>query len=210
MGLMLVVGNQFGDSRSPLGIPTNASILNAVGACGLQLFNFGQTVSLVFFTDAWKPDSFYDIIKKNSGLGLHYARVARLEPAVRFDSDYCMCMKCNPSALSETGYTFSVTKYRTRKLSKKPRGQGAHYYLGLLVLKVNGRGLGRIGIGVRKLCPSTMESFTLENLMPSSSPILPDNHRHQLLLRPSFSHVDGGKFSAIATTGRQKLDLSEI
>ncbi|SJL08115.1 uncharacterized protein ARMOST_11478 [Armillaria ostoyae] len=71
MGLMLVVGNQFGDLRSPLGIPTNASILNAVGACGLQLFNFGQTVSLVFFTDAWKPGIFYDIIKKNSGLGLH-------------------------------------------------------------------------------------------------------------------------------------------
>ncbi|SJL08116.1 uncharacterized protein ARMOST_11479 [Armillaria ostoyae] len=49
---------------------------------------------------------------------------------------------------TETGYTFSVTKYRTRKLSKKPRGQGAHYYLELLVLKVNGRGLGRIGFAL--------------------------------------------------------------
>ena len=58
-----------------LKIPTrvihNASIMNAVGACGLQLYNFGQTVSLVFFTDTWKPDSFYDRIKENVDLGLH-------------------------------------------------------------------------------------------------------------------------------------------
>ena len=58
-----------------LKIPTrvihNASIMNAVGACGLQLYNFGQTISLVFFTDTWKPDSFYDRIKENVDLGLH-------------------------------------------------------------------------------------------------------------------------------------------
>ena len=58
-----------------LGIPTrivhNASIMNAVGACGLQLYNFGQTVSLVFFTDTWRPDSFYDRIRENADLGMH-------------------------------------------------------------------------------------------------------------------------------------------
>lgn len=58
-----------------LNIPTrvihNASIMNAVGACGLQLYNFGQTVSLVFFTDSWRPDSFYDRIKENADLGMH-------------------------------------------------------------------------------------------------------------------------------------------
>ena len=43
----------------------NASIMNAVGCCGLQLYNFGQTVSLVFFTETWKPDSFYDKIGVN-------------------------------------------------------------------------------------------------------------------------------------------------
>ena len=49
----------------------NASILNAVGVTGLQLYNFGQTVSMVFFTDNWRPASFYDRIKENVGLGLH-------------------------------------------------------------------------------------------------------------------------------------------
>ena len=45
--------------------------MNAVGACGLQLYNFGQTVSLVFFTETWKPDSFYDRVKENADLGMH-------------------------------------------------------------------------------------------------------------------------------------------
>ncbi|CAN3376261.1 hypothetical protein DIURU_000504 [Diutina rugosa] len=49
----------------------NASVMNAVGACGLQLYNFGQTVSLVFFLDNWRPDSFYDKVKQNRQLGLH-------------------------------------------------------------------------------------------------------------------------------------------
>ncbi|KAJ2646269.1 diphthine synthase [Coemansia sp. RSA 1250] len=49
----------------------NASIMNAVGATGLQLYNFGQTVSIVFFTDSWRPDSFYDRVAENARLGLH-------------------------------------------------------------------------------------------------------------------------------------------
>ena len=38
----------------------NASIMNACGCCGLQLYRFGQTVSLCFFTETWRPDSFYE------------------------------------------------------------------------------------------------------------------------------------------------------
>lgn len=49
----------------------NASIINAIGAVGLQLYNFGQTVSLVFFTETWKPESIYFKIKENRDLGLH-------------------------------------------------------------------------------------------------------------------------------------------
>ncbi|KAI9855439.1 MAG: diphthine synthase [Vezdaea acicularis] len=79
----LVVGDPFGATTHSdlvlrartLHIPTrsipNASILNAIGATGLQLYNFGQTVSMVFFTNAWKPSSFYDRIKENRQIGLH-------------------------------------------------------------------------------------------------------------------------------------------
>ncbi|CAH6722045.1 diphthine methyl ester synthase [[Candida] jaroonii] len=79
----LVVGDPFGATTHSdlvirareLGIKMetihNASVMNAVGACGLQLYQFGQTISLVFFTDSWKPDSFYDKIMENRKIGLH-------------------------------------------------------------------------------------------------------------------------------------------
>lgn len=58
-----------------LHIPTqiihNASVMSAVGATGLQLYNFGQTVSMVFFTNTWKPSSFYDRVRENGQIGLH-------------------------------------------------------------------------------------------------------------------------------------------
>lgn len=45
--------------------------MSAIGCTGLQLYNFGQTISMVFFTETWKPSSFYDRVKENVELGLH-------------------------------------------------------------------------------------------------------------------------------------------
>ncbi|KXH51966.1 diphthine synthase [Colletotrichum nymphaeae SA-01] len=55
----------------PVATVPNASIMSGIGATGLQLYNFGQTVSMVFFTETWKPASFYDRIKENRDIGLH-------------------------------------------------------------------------------------------------------------------------------------------
>ncbi|KAJ0024266.1 hypothetical protein Pint_09391 [Pistacia integerrima] len=49
----------------------NASVMNAVGICGLQLYRYGETVSIPFFTETWRPDSFYEKIQGNRSLGLH-------------------------------------------------------------------------------------------------------------------------------------------
>ena len=59
------------DLKIPVQSIHNASIMSAIGATGLQLYNFGQTVSMVFFTDTWKPASFYDRLKENHQIGLH-------------------------------------------------------------------------------------------------------------------------------------------
>ncbi|RYP55655.1 hypothetical protein DL769_010081 [Monosporascus sp. CRB-8-3] len=79
----LVVGDPFGATTHTdlvlrareLSIPVrtvpNASILSGIGATGLQLYNFGQTVSMVFFLENWRPSSFYDRVKENRGVGLH-------------------------------------------------------------------------------------------------------------------------------------------
>jgi len=49
----------------------NASIMNAVGAAGLQLYHFGQTVSIPWWTEKWRPASFYEKIGVNKAAGMH-------------------------------------------------------------------------------------------------------------------------------------------
>ena len=49
----------------------NASIVSAMGCCGLQVYRFGEIVSVPFFTETWRPYSFYAKIKGNAARGLH-------------------------------------------------------------------------------------------------------------------------------------------
>lgn len=63
---LLVVGDPFGATThcdvlkraKELGVPINvvhnASIMNAVGCCGLQLYRYGETISIPFFTRTWR------------------------------------------------------------------------------------------------------------------------------------------------------------
>ncbi|XP_067935740.1 diphthine methyl ester synthase-like [Watersipora subatra] len=80
---LLVVGDPFGATThtdfilraAEKGIPYqvihNASIMTAIGCCGLQLYNFGETVSIVFWTETWRPESYYDKIAANRDRGMH-------------------------------------------------------------------------------------------------------------------------------------------
>lgn len=45
--------------------------MNAVSCCGLQLYNFGETVSIPYWTETWKPDSFFEKIVGNYSRNLH-------------------------------------------------------------------------------------------------------------------------------------------
>jgi len=79
----LVVGDPLGATTHSdlllravhLSIPTqvihNASILTALGSTGLQMYSFGQTVSLPFYTDTWTPESWYDRLEENLRIGMH-------------------------------------------------------------------------------------------------------------------------------------------
>ncbi|GJN07862.1 hypothetical protein PR202_ga25730 [Eleusine coracana subsp. coracana] len=49
----------------------SASVVNAVGVCGLQLHRFGEAITIPFFTECCKPDRFYQAIVNNRWLGLH-------------------------------------------------------------------------------------------------------------------------------------------
>lgn len=79
----LVVGDPFGATTHadlvlrarhegiPVEVIHNAGIMNAVGCCGLQLYSYGQAVSLCFWTESWRPDSWYEKILANRKAGLH-------------------------------------------------------------------------------------------------------------------------------------------
>eukprot|EP00004_Rigifila_ramosa_P025366 TRINITY_DN7579_c0_g1_i1.p1 TRINITY_DN7579_c0_g1~~TRINITY_DN7579_c0_g1_i1.p1 ORF type:complete len:270 (-),score=68.78 TRINITY_DN7579_c0_g1_i1:2-811(-) len=59
------------EQKIPYSVIHNASIMNACGSCGLQLYTFGQAVSIPFFTETWRPDSFYEKIQVNRKAGFH-------------------------------------------------------------------------------------------------------------------------------------------
>jgi diphthine methyl ester synthase len=49
----------------------NAGVMGAVGCCGLSLYTYGQCVSLCFFTETYRPDSFYEKLNYNRRGGMH-------------------------------------------------------------------------------------------------------------------------------------------
>jgi len=49
----------------------SASVLNAVGACGLELHRYGEAITIPFCTETCKRDHFYQTIVNNRWLGLH-------------------------------------------------------------------------------------------------------------------------------------------
>ena len=58
----------------------NASIINAIGVVGLELYKFGKTTSIPFGTESFKPETAYDVIKENQSHGLHTLILLDLKP----------------------------------------------------------------------------------------------------------------------------------
>lgn len=79
----LVVGDAFGatthsdlwlrarERAITVNVVHNASIMNSVAVTGLQLYRFGETISLCFWTDTDRPTSYYDKLVANRKRGLH-------------------------------------------------------------------------------------------------------------------------------------------
>ena len=81
----LVVGDPFGatthtdlvlratEKRIAVKVIHNASIMNAVGCCGLQLYNYGETISVCFWSseENWRPRSYFAKLGANRTRGLH-------------------------------------------------------------------------------------------------------------------------------------------
>ncbi len=79
----LVVGDPFGatthtdlalrakEKGITVKIIHNASIMNAVGEIGLELYKYGKTTSIPYWEENFEPETPYDVIKMNRANGLH-------------------------------------------------------------------------------------------------------------------------------------------
>ena len=79
----LVVGDPFGatthtdlflrakEKGITIEIIHNASIMNAVGEVGLELYKYGKTTSIPYWEPSFEPETPYDVIKMNQANGLH-------------------------------------------------------------------------------------------------------------------------------------------
>ncbi|MBU0666387.1 MAG: diphthine synthase, partial [Nanoarchaeota archaeon] len=88
----LVVGDVFGATthtdlylraiNKGLGVSVinNASIINAVGIVGLELYKFGKTTSLPYPEQSFKPQTAYDAIKTNQQANLHTLILLDIKP----------------------------------------------------------------------------------------------------------------------------------
>ncbi|MBI4453591.1 diphthine synthase [Candidatus Woesearchaeota archaeon] len=58
----------------------NASIINAVGIVGLELYKYGKTTSIPFPEKSFQPETAYDVINLNKKNGLHTLCLLDLKP----------------------------------------------------------------------------------------------------------------------------------
>lgn len=58
----------------------NASILNAIGVVGLELYKYGKTTSIPFPSKGFEPETPYDVLKLNKSMGMHTLILLDLRP----------------------------------------------------------------------------------------------------------------------------------
>ena len=179
----LVVGDPFGATTHidlvlrarELKIPTqsvhNASIMSAIGATGLQLYNFGQTVSMVFFTETWKPSSFYDRVKENRQIGLH--TLLLLDIKVKEQSEENMA---RGRKIFEPPRFMTVAQCASQMLeTEASRAEGAYGTESLAV------GIARVGAKDQRIAVGTLQQLSAVDLGgPLHSIVLLGKRAHEL------------------------------
>lgn len=148
----------------------NASIMSAIGATGLQLYNFGQTVSMVFFTETWKPSSFYDRLKENREVGLHTLLLLDIKVKEQSLENLARGRK-----IYEPPRFMTVAQCASQMLEiEESRHEGVYQPQSLAV------GVARIGSHDQKIVSGTLEQLSKTELGP---PL------HSLVLLGRRTHV---------------------
>lgn len=130
--------------------------MSAVGTTGLQLYNFGQTVSMVFFTESWKPSSFYDRIKENRQIGLHTLLLLDIKVKEQSLENLARGRK-----IYEPPRFMTVAECASQMLEiEDSRGEGVYHPRSLAV------GVARIGSKDQNIVTGTLEQLSTADLGP--------------------------------------------
>lgn len=65
----------------PVSVIHNASIMNVLGATGLQVYKFGKTTSIPFPQENFEPETPYNVIRENKSIGAHTLVLLDLDPS---------------------------------------------------------------------------------------------------------------------------------
>ncbi|MEM2121250.1 MAG: diphthine synthase [Candidatus Woesearchaeota archaeon] len=68
------------EKNIPVKIINNASIINALGNIGLEIYKLGKITSIPFTTESFFPESPYDVIKENNSINAHTLCLLDLKP----------------------------------------------------------------------------------------------------------------------------------
>ncbi len=151
----------------------NASIMGAAGACGLQLYNYGQTVSIPFFDENWRPTSFYPKIQYNRAGGMH--TLCLLDIKVK-EPDFKAMMKGRTEFLPPRFMTVNCAAEQLLE-AEETHGEGA--YDGKKTLCV---GMARMGQPTQKIIAGTLEELTTADFGGPLHSMVICGHLHDLEL----------------------------
>lgn len=155
----------------PTNVVPNASIMSGIGCTGLQLYNFGQTVSMVFFTENWKPSSFYDKVRENVQIGLH--TLVLLDIKVKEQS---MENLARGRRIFEPPRYMTVAQCAAQMLETEETRQEGVYTADSLAI-----GAARVGAPDQKLVVGTLKELsTVEMGAPLHSLVLLGRRTHDL------------------------------
>jgi len=183
----LVVGDPFGatthsdlvlrarEQDIPFKNVHNASIMNAIACTGLQLYNFGETVSIPFWTDSWKPDSFYQKILKNRECGYHTLCLLDIKVKEQSEENLCRGRKIYEPP------RFMSTQQAAQQLMEIVENQSTDE-AGASRLKLDSTvvGVARVGTDTQKIVTCSLATATKTDLGPPLHSLVIPGELHYL------------------------------
>ncbi|GCB76853.1 hypothetical protein scyTo_0018391 [Scyliorhinus torazame] len=158
------------------------------------LYNFGETVSIVFWTETWKPESFYEKIKRNRQTGVH--TLCLLDIKVKEQS---LENLMRGKKIFEPPRFMSVSEAAEQLLEiiKKQRDEGEELALTEETLCV---GLARVGANDQKIAVATLQQMAKEDLGGPLHSLIITGHMHPMEIEMlKMFAVDNSSFNKLRT-----------